>query len=207
MTDSPLPGGMTLPDTLPGHWMSVAGHEMAQRYAVMDRCELAGGDRTDMEAAYDTAMIMRSDLDHEARLSVAKDRIRWLSVQLALVTARQRKLETERDEAIRDRNAHAEHVRRMAQECNDGLAALTEIDECWEACGLPGNRGKLSLSEQIASLSREGSADYERAEAAETRVRELEEALRKVLTEFAAGVSLSTTRARAAALLPPTLEA
>jgi hypothetical protein len=60
-----------------------------------------------------------------------------------------------RDEAIRDRNAHAEHVRRMAAECEDGLAALELIDRCWEAYGDPNNRGHLSLDEQIAATLRE----------------------------------------------------
>lgn len=59
----------------------------------------------------------------------------------------------ERDEAIRDRNAHAEHVRQVAAEARDGFAALEEIDQCWDAVGVPNNRAHLSLAEQITALN------------------------------------------------------
>lgn len=75
---------MTIPDTLPGHWDSAAGAEMAREYAGMTRAQLCGGDLTDSNVAFRTAMLGRNQLDHEAVLTVAKDRIRWLSVQLAL---------------------------------------------------------------------------------------------------------------------------
>lgn len=61
----------------------------------------------------------------------------------------------ERDEAIRDRNAHADHVLRIAKEAEDGFAALEMIDRCWEACGVPGNRKHLSLDEQVAAIVRD----------------------------------------------------
>lgn len=52
------------------------------------RERLCGGHLTDDEVAHQTAMIGRNDLDHEAKLSVAKDRIRWLSRRVvALETA------------------------------------------------------------------------------------------------------------------------
>lgn len=73
-----------LPPVVAGHWNTADGQEMAARYAVMTRNQLASGQMSDMEAAFYIAMTMRDDLNHEGRLSVAKDRIRWLSVQLAL---------------------------------------------------------------------------------------------------------------------------
>lgn len=51
-----------------------------------------------------------------------------------------------------------------------GLECLSDIDEAWDAFGSAGNRGALTLAEQIASLTRD-------AEAAEARVAELTEAL------------------------------
>ncbi len=57
---------------------------MAREYATKERHQLCGGQFTDMEVAFKTAMLMRGDMDFEPRLAMAKDRIRWLSVQLAL---------------------------------------------------------------------------------------------------------------------------
>lgn len=80
--------------------------------------------------------------------------------------------ERERDEARSDRNGHADHVLRMASECADGLAALEHIDECWEACGQPGNRSKLSLSEQISSIARELDSASDQIEVLEAELAE-----------------------------------
>lgn len=103
---------------------------------------------------------------------------------IATQAERIKELEIERDEAIKDRNAHAEHVLRVAAEAKDGLAALEEIDACWDAYGTAVNRMNLTLSEQIASTLRElddALRDYGNAEseckAAEARVGELEAAL------------------------------
>lgn len=75
----------------------------------------------------------------------------WYALPEALLS-RLTQAEGERDEAIKDRNAHAEHVRHMARECEDGLAALEMIDRCWEACGYPTNRRLVTLEEQILSM-------------------------------------------------------
>jgi hypothetical protein len=48
---------------------------------------MAPGSLTDMEVAFETAMISRNDLDIEAKLATARDRIRWLSVCLAAAEA------------------------------------------------------------------------------------------------------------------------
>ena len=52
-----------------------------------ERSKLSGGHLTDDEVAYQTAMLMRGDLNHEAVLATAKDRIRWLSRKLVEATA------------------------------------------------------------------------------------------------------------------------
>ena len=49
----------------------------------VDRARLAGGQFTDDEVAFKVGMLSPRDLDHEAVLSMAKDRIRWLSRALA----------------------------------------------------------------------------------------------------------------------------
>ncbi len=51
-----------------------------------ERAKLCGGHLTDDQVAYQTAMLMRTDLNHEAVLQTAKDRIRWLSRKLVAAT-------------------------------------------------------------------------------------------------------------------------
>lgn len=76
-----------LPCPLPGFWYAVDGHEMAVRYSSMTREQLLDGVSSDMLVAFNVASLCRDDFDHEAVVQIAKDRIRWLSVQLALANA------------------------------------------------------------------------------------------------------------------------
>ena len=65
----------------PGHCNDDAvWAEMVERYTGPRSALWA----TDFEVAYETAMIGRGDLNFEGKLGTAKDRIRWLSVQLAI---------------------------------------------------------------------------------------------------------------------------
>lgn len=70
---------MKLPNVLPGHWHTQQGHEMAERYAKMTRDDITGKQFTDFELA--NGVYMHDDLVFQ---TIAKDRIRWLSVQLAI---------------------------------------------------------------------------------------------------------------------------
>lgn len=72
-----------LPETLPGHWETPAGQEMASSYLAKDRKELAHGDMTDLELANAIFMADRFDLSLIGYQEAAKQRIRWLSAQLA----------------------------------------------------------------------------------------------------------------------------
>jgi len=67
-----------------GHWSTVEGTEMANRYAAKQRGDLAYGDKSDLELANAIFMASRNDLDLIALQTAAKERIRWLSAQLAL---------------------------------------------------------------------------------------------------------------------------
>jgi len=49
----------------------------------VERSRLPGGDLTDDQVAFQTAMICREEMMFEPKLSVARDRIRWLSRKLA----------------------------------------------------------------------------------------------------------------------------
>jgi hypothetical protein len=73
-----------LPEMLLGHWDTTHGAHLAREYARKTRDHLCNGKESDMGLAFDVAMLMRNDLNFEPILAAAKDRIRWLSVQLAL---------------------------------------------------------------------------------------------------------------------------
>ena len=68
----------------PGHWSSDEGTEMANNYISMARDDLAYGHKSDLELANAIFMASRNDLDLMGLQTAAKERIRWLSVQLAV---------------------------------------------------------------------------------------------------------------------------
>jgi len=72
-----------LPDTLSGHYSTPSGRDMLVRYLDLTREQLSGGDRTDAEVAFMCGMASGFDIESTATLSIAKDRIRWLSARLA----------------------------------------------------------------------------------------------------------------------------
>ena len=68
----------------PGHWETPAGLAMAEEYAAMTREDLAKSAMSDFELANRQYLAGREDLDLVAWQTAAKERIRWLSVQLAI---------------------------------------------------------------------------------------------------------------------------
>lgn len=78
-------------------------------------------------------------------------------------------LERDRDEA----RADAKMYEATAKEAARGLECLTDIDEAWDVLGTAGNRGALTLAEQIASRERELEAAEARADALAAVVRAL----------------------------------
>ncbi|CAN7303597.1 hypothetical protein LJR164_001583 [Phenylobacterium sp. LjRoot164] len=75
--------GAGLPEVLDGHWNTAAGREMAVEYAAMDKSRLTKSDVSDFALANAVYMADRGDLDLIVWQTAAKERIRWLSVQLA----------------------------------------------------------------------------------------------------------------------------
>lgn len=61
--------------------------DMVKRYGPKDRSKLCGGYMTDLAVAYQVAMVSRQSPDFEGVITTARDRIRWLSIQLALANA------------------------------------------------------------------------------------------------------------------------
>lgn len=78
----------TLPDVLPGHWTTPEGHAKAVEYASLTRADLGMPDRPDLGLA-NALYLVSGEIEIQ---TAAKERMRWLSVQLAIVTA-------DRDEA------------------------------------------------------------------------------------------------------------
>lgn len=70
-----------------GHWSTDEGTEMANRYAGMKRADLRMRHMSDLEMANAIYMADRHSLDLIMLQTAAKERIRWLSAQLALATA------------------------------------------------------------------------------------------------------------------------
>lgn len=75
--------GAGLPEVLDGHWNTAAGREKAVEYAAMDKSRLTKSDVSDFALANAVYMADRGDLDLIVWQTAAKERIRWLSVQLA----------------------------------------------------------------------------------------------------------------------------
>lgn len=74
-------------EPVPGHWDTPEGTEKANEYAALAREELGMGHLTDFQLANAQYLVGRHDLDLLMFQTAAKERIRWLSAQLALLTS------------------------------------------------------------------------------------------------------------------------
>ncbi|CAN5572083.1 hypothetical protein BH10PSE14_BH10PSE14_06180 [soil metagenome] len=72
-----------LPASLPGHWNTPGGADMAERSLRIGRADLCKGDVCDLELANAVFLAGRNDLDLIVWQTAAKERIRWLSAHLA----------------------------------------------------------------------------------------------------------------------------
>lgn len=73
-----------LPAEMPGHWDTPEGRMMAANYADQTREQLTKGEMSDLALANRVFLADRNDLDLIVWQTAAKERIRWLSAQLAL---------------------------------------------------------------------------------------------------------------------------
>lgn len=111
----------SLPKTLPGHWDTPEGLEMAMTYADRDRSQLPKGEMSDLAIANGVFMADRGDLDLIVWQTAAQKRIRWLSVQLALFR--------HREDAVA--RGLAEQVEEAMQ---DGAGFWRSCSGCYETC-------------------------------------------------------------------------
>lgn len=119
-----------LPENLPGHWDTTHGAHLARDYVGKTREQLCNGKESDMGIAFDVAMLMRNDLNFEPVLTAAKDRIRWLSVQLAIAQQHQASLLAVLQDALA---VHGGDVRFGPDEdehswCADARAAIAKSE-------------------------------------------------------------------------------
>jgi len=84
MSDKPITAAPAVPDSMPGHWDSSDGARMAREYVGLYREQLLKGDVSDLALANAQFLKGREDLDLIVYQTAAKERIRWLSVQLAV---------------------------------------------------------------------------------------------------------------------------
>lgn len=78
----------TFKTPVPGHWNTDEGIEVANTYATCDRDGLAMADKSDFELANAQYLVGRHDPALLSFQTAAKERIRWLSVQLAIANER-----------------------------------------------------------------------------------------------------------------------
>ena len=102
----------------------------------------------------------------------------------ALSSYRERleRAERERDEARQGERNLSEHARRVANEANEAFGVVEHVEEFWDACGYPSNRGHLTPAEQVSAIIRERDDAEARAQAAEAKVKEAGE----IIAPFAA---------------------
>ena len=67
-----------------GHWETAEGAALARDYSGMARTDLTRGDLSDFAVANEIFLAGRDDLSLIVWQAAAKERIRWLSVQLAI---------------------------------------------------------------------------------------------------------------------------
>jgi len=86
-----------LPAVVPGHWDSEEGAAKAREYVKIGREQLAHGELSDLALANAIFMADRRSPNLLPLQTAAKDRIRWLSVQLAIAQGVGRATELEMD--------------------------------------------------------------------------------------------------------------
>lgn len=77
-----------LPDAMPGYWDSHEGAEIARQQLGLKRDALFMGDISDLALANAQYLVSRHSLELIHYQTAAKERIRWLSAQLAASEAR-----------------------------------------------------------------------------------------------------------------------
>jgi hypothetical protein len=99
-----IPSADKLPRAAAGHWASDEGWEIAKEYLPKRREDLMMGDLTDFELANAQYLVGRESFQLLAYQTAAKERIRWLSVQLASAIEA-RRAETPESDSVEDESA------------------------------------------------------------------------------------------------------
>lgn len=106
-----------------------------------------------------------------------EDAIRILLSSLSSERERAEGLKRERDEARQGERNLSEHARKVADEANDAFGVVERMEEFWDACGHPSNRGHLTPAEQVSAIVRERDDAEDRAQSAQAEATRLKEKL------------------------------
>lgn len=117
-------------EAAPGHWETQEGVDIANSYRAVSRAGLCGGEMSDFAVANLIYMADRSALDLVARQTTAKERIRWLSVQLADAKRQLEAKERRIAELLEANNRYVQRYRLLK-----GAADVDEVEavEIWRA--------------------------------------------------------------------------
>lgn len=165
-------------DATPGHWGTVEGLHLAQEYADKTRAELTKGELSDLHLANRMYLAGREDLDLIVWQTAAKERIRWLSVQLALALNAQAEVEALRKQLPKE----MQDCTIVFEECEKGhghLRGTNWIKHPCQQCEVEALRARVDELEQLAFQYR---SDLLRPPVGESRDRRLE-AIAKALGE------------------------
>lgn len=125
---------VTLPTSMPGHWDTAEGREMAERYLEQDRNQLGKAELSDLALANaqyleDISVGTVTFQSAIAMQTAAKERIRWLSAHLAAA-----KLQ---NEVARDALIQADlKIRGFAGTDQSDVDFIRQVLAC-ERCGKP----------------------------------------------------------------------
>lgn len=113
-----------LPDKVPGHWETENGAAVARMEVKRKREQLAYGNRSDYDLANAIFMVDRGSLDMLPMQQAAKERIRWLSVQLAVAQAQIADLESYKIVYSKAVDAMSKHM-----QCGGRFAHLLQLGD------------------------------------------------------------------------------
>ena len=168
------------------HWSTPAAHEEAEALVSVKDAERAllsalSSEReraADYKQAFETADRLLGNAQARADqaeflLALALECARTKAAREAAMfdladaaEARAQAAERERDEARWGERNLSEHARKVAHEANKAFGVVEDMEEFWDACGHPSNRGHLTPAEQVSSIIRERDAAEARAQAA-----------------------------------------
>jgi hypothetical protein len=146
-----------LPDVLPSHWTTPDGAEMAREYGSKPRSWLGMSDLSDFALANAVFMADRNDLNLIIYQTAAKERIRWLSAQLALALADMEALKGENPEEL-TKAEWIDLAGKLEDRALDAEARATALEEIVREAVANYDDGRSSYDLELDWITRARSA-------------------------------------------------